>query len=345
MVNVDSASEVVILLPGFDSAGRPLFASVVSLPRGGALFQLAHTYSTYAYAPARGAPITSASTATPARVTGSRARLVFAAPASAPPTGGPWGVFTYTVSDGTSTSPPGTVWVFPSHRRVAWSDFTDGNDGWVISDNGGKEAARPAGGAVYESLSRGRLLNHYLLGSDAEIAAVANLAAGAGGAASPRQVDVSRWRFVAPPAFRGSLLPAYGGLLRLDMGSFAGDFSAGRVTLDVPLVTMECGTCGGGAGVRLGVFPWPGGHVRSATVEASTRTIEIPMSPAYWRRDPRNSLAAWGNVSDCEFAGVLSAVSRVTVLGDQTSYYETVAIDNVGVVHAVPFAYPKHCMG
>ena len=96
--------------------------------------------------------------------------------------------------------------------------------------------------------------------------------------------------------------------------------------------------------MRLGVFPYPNGPVASATVSATTRTIEIPLLPASWRRDSRNTLTPWANVTDCELAGVLSAVSRVTVLGDQTAYYETVAIDNVGVLHAVPYLFPRHCL-
>ena len=171
MVNVDSGGEVVIPLPGFDAAGRPLFAAVVSPLRvtsaGGGIFQLSSTFSAYGYPPAQGAAILSASSTAPVRVTGSRARLVFAAPAGAAPASGPWATFQYVVSDGAQTSPPGTVWVLPLHRRVAWSDFTDGAGGWVIADNGSREAALPSGGATWEALSRGPLLNHYLLGSDA----------------------------------------------------------------------------------------------------------------------------------------------------------------------------------
>ena len=342
VASVASGGEVIISLPGLDASGRPLSTYILSTPAqgGGALFQLTTVYNTHAYEPARGVYINGVNA--PVQVTGSRGRVVFAAPHATPPHG-PWGNFSYVVSDGSIWSSPGTVVVTPLHKRLAWSEFLDGNEGWSITGNGAREAGRPGGGVLFEALSRGKHLNRYILGSDAEISTSISATAAAIAAAPPAVVDVAQWRFVASPCFTGSLVASLGGSLRFDVGSFAGDFSSGKLAVVAPLVTMECATCDGGAGIRLGVFVG-NPAAPSVTMESRSRTVIVPMLPSSWLRDSKNSLAPWTQISTCDLAAVLSAVSRITILGDMTSQYETVAIDNVWIETSSTFVFPRQCL-
>ena len=70
-----------------------------------------------------------------------------------------WGTFTYTVSNGITTSPPAIVTLVPLTGAIVGSTFLMGNEGWGVSGNKLTGAM-----ATSEPYSRG-LLNHYIYGT------------------------------------------------------------------------------------------------------------------------------------------------------------------------------------
>lgn len=121
-----------------------------------------------------------------------------------------WATFTYTVTDKTATSVAGIVWLVPPHHNLVYSGFSTSLEGWSITGNGMAQAALAAGGLTYEPYSRG-LLNHYVIGTDAEI-----------NTDVPSNDDLMRWSFVAPSKFMGNFIIAYGGSLVFTLASAAG---------------------------------------------------------------------------------------------------------------------------
>jgi hypothetical protein len=121
-------------------------------------------------------------------------------------------MFTYTVSDKTSTSKPGIVWIVPPHGNIVFSDFSTSIDGWSIVGNGERAKALAAGGLTYEPYSRG-VLNHYVLGTDAEIDT---------DRLTNNDSPSSQWYFLAPSKFLGYHIIAYGGSLSFSIASAAG---------------------------------------------------------------------------------------------------------------------------
>ena len=121
-----------------------------------------------------------------------------------------WATFTYTVSDGSTTSAPGIVWLVPPHGNTVYSDFSTSLDGWSVVGNGARASLQPAGGLTYEPFSRG-VLNHYVLATEAEI-----------NTNKYNGNDDSLWYFVAPSKFLGMQNIAYGGTFSFAMSSAAG---------------------------------------------------------------------------------------------------------------------------
>jgi hypothetical protein len=370
--------ELLLRLPGFDTSGRALSATVLSLPSAGGaqalaspavaaaavsasaaasmlppapagqLSELSQLFLAQGLQPRRGRALGAAPSALePGN------RLLFTAPAGAPPLGA-WGAFQYRVADGPHASTPGTVWLLPPHGRLAHSDFRGDLDGW-----------RVAGKATLsrEGFSRGAL-SQYLVATDAAAkagsagargaaAAAGGSGGGSGGAsagpgsAGPgRGGDAGMWRFVAPAHFLGNKVAAYGGVLAFTSGAFAGDFAdSGAISARAPLATLECASCRGGQGVRLGFFAADAATAAATALDGKTKKFSLPLLPLHWRRDPRNSLQPWAPLaSDCELVQVLSALSQLTVLGDQTSWFETVALDDVMLQVASPYAgIPRPC--
>ncbi len=305
--------EVVIALTGYDVDGDALLARITTLPARGTLHQLSQVYSDYGYEPKVGASVGAALTL----VSGSRNRVVYRVPANENAPAGAWAQFTYTVHDGTSSSEPGIVWVVPPHGRLVWSDFATGLDGWRVSSNGGAAAQQEAGGLRWESYSRG-LLNRYVLATDAEV----HVAAGESGG------DLTRFYFEAPSKFLGNQVGAYGGSLHLTLGSSAGDFSAATRNPDAKVVVLECDTCDSGRGIRLARFAAQGG----VPADGSDARISFALAPREWRKDPKSAIREWTAPSACELVEVLSGLTRVAVLGDLTRWYESVALDDFGLV-------------
>jgi hypothetical protein len=326
--------EVLLRLPGYDTSGRPLTTSLVTAPpaaaaaSAGSLHELSQLFVTQNLQPRRGRRIEAGprgsgagggGVAPPTSLAPAAAnRLLYVAPQAAPPLGA-WANFTYRVLDGSQASAVGTVWVVPPHRKLVSSDFRVDTDGWRVA---GKATL------TREPYSRGAL-SQYLVATDAEVQA------------APRaRGDTAQWRFVAPAAFLGNKVAAYGGAVALTAGAFAGEFAtAASVAAATPLIILECATCQGGQGVRLGHF------VESAALlDGQTRKFSVPLLPAAWRRDPRNSLAPWAAITECDLVATLRALSGLSILGDWTAWYETIAIDDVALMVAQPWGgVPKAC--
>lgn len=219
------------------------------------------------------------------------------------------------------------MFITPPHGRIVHSDFATGTDGWSVVGNGRAASEKPAGGILWEPYGRGAL-NRYVVSTDAEILTD-----------SRSDEDQARWHFVAPPLFHGNHVGAYGGVLTLTLGSSAGDFSMTmRHTRDARLVTLLCATCAVGRGTRLAIFA--GSGPSGVEFDGQTRQLRIALRPDAWLKDPKNTLIPWTAVSECELVEVLSRLSGIEVLGDQTKGYESLAIDDVGLVRGseVPLA-------
>ena len=116
--------------------------------------------------------------------------------------------FIATGSDGVA-SLAGSLTLVPPSGAITGSSFFLDNEGWTISGN------KVAGPAIFESYSRGPLLNRYILGTDDIVDVPSNGVAG----------DRALWYFEAPSKYWGNFGISYGGQLSFNIGGFAGDFS------------------------------------------------------------------------------------------------------------------------
>lgn len=99
------------------------------------------------------------------------------------------------------------------------------------------------------------------------------------------------------------------------------------------LIELECSSCVGpiGKGIML-VFPI---SAAQGTFSGSTMSFTIPLQEGKgWLKDPQNSLTAWRAPSKCDLIQVLSRMTSLRILGDWTNWYESVAIDNVGLFNS-----------
>jgi len=310
-VTVAKNQEVIISLPGYSPAGTKLTTYITSLPSVGSLYQLSQVYSDYGYEPKRGWPLTNATS--PIKITGSRNRIIYTPPWNTNEPQGKWDWFTYTVTDKVTVSAQGIVWLVPPAGNIVYSDFSVDLDGWTVVQNGARAAALPAGGLLYQPFSRG-VLNHYVLATDAEINT--NKITGN---------DDTLWYFVAPPKFMGMNNIAYGGTLTFAMASAAGDFSPSNINAGVQAVVLECASCASGAGTRLVKFA----DSVIMPLDGQARVVSIPLVESVWLKDPKNILLPWTVPSQCDMVEVLGGITALRILGDQTKWYESVAIDRV----------------
>ena len=96
------------------------------------------------------------------------------------------------------------------------------------------------------------------------------------------------------------------------------------------LVELDCAQCEGpvGAGITL-VFPLSAA-LATTPFKGEATTFTLPLTEgAGWLKDPQNTLKKWEPPSKCDMIQVLSRLSSVHILGDWTTWYETVALDNV----------------
>lgn len=231
-----------------------------------------------------------------------------------------WAYFDYTVSDGTSTSAPGRVWLLRASdaESVVVSDFAAGADGWTV-DSGARGV--PVVAATHDASRKGSL-NRFIFGVDRHINVPA---AGAS--------DDDRWHFVAPPKFLGNQLAAYRGSLRMRAASASGDFSPANLNANRHVVVLECASCNVQRGRRL-VLP----ASAVAPVTGEEMDLVAPLrEDAGWLVDPRNEvLNQWRAPTQCEFVEVMEGLSAVRVLGDHTRWYESLALDDVRLSRGEP---------
>lgn len=307
---VASNGQVLIRLGGYDTYGAQRLTATVSgaSELNGRLSQLSRVFSTYGYEPKAGDPIINNDSV----VTGSLNRVLYT-----PNYVGTQSQiskldsFTYRLSNGTSISLPGYIIIVSADSGgILGFDFNEGNNqGWYIYGN------QILSEASFEPSSRGSLLNYYIYGSDDEI----NV--------DSRGGDTALWYFQAPQSSLVNLNVAYKGYLRFDLSALAGDFSQ----LNPPstnVVELECSKCNGPnkLGLTLG-FPI---SALSSPFNGSTTTFTLSLDETFgWLKDPQNVLLQWSVPSQCDMINVLSGLTALRILGDWTTWYETIAMDNV----------------
>jgi hypothetical protein len=284
----------IVRLKGGDKIGSKLTTFITQLPKYGTLFQLSQVYSLYGYHPVSGVPITHNHTF----VTGSLHRVYYV-PNTRLLCRFCSDMFSFIVTDGTSQSFPGNVTMVDADGMIVGSDFLLGNDGWTILGN-----KLPVSVPVFEPYSRDQFFHHYIQASD-------NLVRG--------KPDKSLWVFNAPSKFLGNFGIAYGGTIQFSISLLAGDVT--QLHKGAPLVELECNK----RGITL-VYPLSA--VQFVHLIASFQIALVESSG--WLKISRDDLPV-GRVlpSKCEFIQVLSCVSGFRILGDLTTWYETIALDNV----------------
>ncbi len=280
---------------------------IKSTPATGGLYQLSQVYSAYGYEPKKG-PVISLQD----KVTGSNSRVYYKRPSPDATSINKWDTFTFTASMGNGESQTGTITLVPPSGALVGSDFLLDNQGWKITGN------KVSTDATFESYSRGALLNHYVYGTDNKIN-------------TKGTDDSSLWYFEAPSAYLGNNGIAYGGSLSFTLGAFSGDFTKLNAN-STHLVELECKTCPGpvSMGVRL-AFPISA-HASRFTGDALRFVVPLVEGNG-WIKDPQNTLLKWSAASKCDIISVLSRLSAMRILGDWTSWYESVALDDVQVAN------------
>lgn len=318
---VREGGTVEIALPGYNPDRKRLSQrtrpTVVKLPEHGSLHQLTSNYWKHALEPKQGPLVEKGKGVADTR----RQRVLYVPPATMAPEE-KWSTFQYTVTDETLESAIGIVYLLPPHLTIVSSTFGQRErlDGWAV--RGDKNSANIG----HDNFRRGRL-NNYVYFSEDTIE----------GSSTPNVNDAERWRFVAPIKFRTNLIGAYGGSLSFDLAAFAGDFSASNLNQDVPLVRLECRTCNLNRGITL--------ETRGINFSGSETHFDIKLlATAEWFKDPKNTLLKWPKPTACEMAEVLENVSDISIAGDFTKWYETVAIDNVKVTAVAKLQVPKRCI-
>ena len=292
----------MIRLKGANPCGNKLTYMITELPRYGTIYQLSQIYNLHGYNPISGKQITDKNTVVDwssnrvyyVTATGRRSdRLLSDA-------------FTFRITDGKNSSFDGTVTIVDKSCAIVGSDFLSGDEGWTIIGNAGAVSA-----PQFEPFNRGKSFNYYIYAKD-EIINHSKFG----------EQDKSLWYFNAPAKFLGNKGAAYGGHISFSIGLFAGDIAS--LSKGLNLVELECKDCGYNAGIRL-AHRFSKIHFTHAIAHFKIELLET----ANWLKDPQNSLKPWSAPSRCEFIQVISRLSGLRILGDITTWYETVAIDNV----------------
>lgn len=315
LVVIEENGDGVIRLQGHDTAtpSSKMTFTTKSAPSSAGLHQLSQVYSSYGYEPKAGTQITSSADTV---VTGSNNRLYYRRPSPDAATINKWDTITFTASDGSTDSSTGTVTIVPPSGALVGSDFLLDSDSWTITGN---KAASSA--ATYEAYSRGALLNHYVYGTDDKV-----------NVNSAGSTDSSLWYFESPTSFHGNQGIAYGGSISFTLGAFSGDFTKQNGE-SAHMVQLECAECPGpvSKGVTL-AFPVSAYTALSggSTFTGDTMAFSIPLLEGKgWLKDSQNTLTPWTAASKCDVIQVLSRLSGFRILGDWTTWYESVALDNV----------------
>lgn len=308
LVKVATAGDTVIRLKAYDVNSENLVFKITTLPTSGQLYQLSQVYSTKGYLPIAGTLITQPGVI----VTGSSNRVYYKRPSPDASGVNKWDSFNYTVSGKFETSFEGTVTLVPSTGALVGSTFLLDNEAWNIVGNKAISSS-----STFEPYSRGPNLNRYIYSTDDKINILK------AGSNSP---DQSLWYFSAPSKFLGNQGISYGGILQFTLSGFSGDFSTSNGN-NVPAVILECASCDGpvSKGIRLAM---PLSALPSFTGSTSTFKVQL-LETKGWVKDPQNTLLSWSRPSQCDMIQVLSRLSSIRILGDWTTWYETVALDEV----------------
>lgn len=302
-INHDDDSGIMIRLRGANPCGNKLTYVITELPMYGTIYQLSQIYNLHGYNPISGKQITEKNT----EVSWSSNRIYYV------PTGRRSvrllsDAFSFRITDGKNTSFDGLVTVVDKSGAIVGSDFLTGDEGWTIIGNA-KAGAVTA--PQFEPYHRGKLFNYYIYAKD-EIINHSKFG----------EQDKSLWYFNAPAKFLGNKGAAYGGHISFSIGMFAGDIAS--LNRGGNLIELECKECGYKTGITL-VYRFSKIHFEHKIANFNIELLET----ANWLKDPQDSLKQWTAPSKCEFLQVLSRLSGLRILGDITTWYETVALDNV----------------
>lgn len=305
---VDTGGHLVIQIPGYDRTTTKLSINITTLPTSGTIHQLSQVFSTYGYEPKIGTQIISENT----QVTGSRNRIVYKRPFNDNNNQkGYWDVFRYvSIYKDTVVSSEGIITIVPLNGILVNSDFTFDNDGWTIIGNKVIHSS-----ATFDTTNRGGV-NRFIYGVDDKVDIVP----------SSGNDDNSLWYFSAPSKFMGHFGMAYGGYFEFTLSSFSGDFSSSNLNGgNINLVYLKCNSCNNWKGITL-AYPLSStsGYFGGDKL-FSIRLFET----SGWLKDPQNNILKWNIPTQCEMIQMLSSLSSVSILGDYTRWYETIALDNV----------------
>jgi len=99
-------------------------------------------------------------------------------------------------------------------------------------------------------------------------------------------------------------------------------------------VELECAECNGPVrkGIKV-VFPIRASSAGRQFSGSSTHFSLSLLEGAGWLKDPQNDLLSWSAPSKCDMVQVLARLSAVRILGDWTTWYESIALDNVRIMN------------
>lgn len=302
VMNHDDDSGNMIRLKGANPCGNKLTYVITELPTYGAIYQLSQVFNLHGYNPISGKQITDKNTV----VSWSSNRVYYVA-TTRRSVRLLSDAFSFRITDGKNTSFDGTVTIVDKSGTIVGSDFLTGDEGWTIIGNA---KAGAVSAPQFEPYHRGKLFNYYIYAKD-EIVNHSKFG----------EQDKSLWYFNAPAKFLGNKGAAYGGHISFSIGLFAGDIA---LLLGGNLIELECKECGYKTGITL-VYRFSKIHFEHKIANFKIELVET----TNWLKDPQDSLKQWTAPSKCEFIQVLSRLSGLRILGDITTWYETVAIDNV----------------
>lgn len=98
------------------------------------------------------------------------------------------------------------------------------------------------------------------------------------------------------------------------------------------MVELICEECTGpvSKGITLGFSISAMNNSPNGKYSGDSKLISIHLlESSGWLKDSQNSLLPWTKPTQCDMIQVLSRLSKIKILGDWTTWYESVAIDDV----------------
>lgn len=175
-------------------------------------------------------------------------------------------------------------------------------------------------------------MNHFIYANDDKVNVDPSLAS-----SSSSVSDKSLWYFKAPKKYLRNLGIAYGGELSFSLAGISGDFTVSNYnSLSTNLIVLECRVCDHGRGITLAYPLSAVPAIASASSSSIVNNLDVSVSlteSGGWLKDSKSSLIAWSKPSQCDVIQVLSNLSGLYILGDLTTWHETVALDSVMVAN------------